>query len=345
MSASPAELPLISVALCVYNGERYLREQLDSILAQEGVRLEIVCVDDRSTDGSLALLQEYAARDARFRVFENESNLGHLRSFEKCMALCSAPLIAPSDQDDIWEPSKLRRLHDALGGADLAYCDSAYIDGDGRPLGRSISDDLDAMHSGRDPLRYVFQNTVSGHALLVRREVFDACLPFPELLYHDWWLAMCAAARNGVVYVDAPLVRFRRHGTAYSPLGKKKVMTSRERRAARKARKSASNGRKDWFPDSPDRRWLEERLYLLQALGRTSWRGNAQARALEQALRDAEAGEHAPRLFHAIWSARASLPPFSGPAWFKAIQFFRRCRRKLRRAQRQGPVPGKLFRA
>ena len=340
MSASPTELPLVSVALCVYNGERYLREQLESILAQEGVRLEIVCVDDRSTDGSLALLQEYALRDPRFRVFENESNLGHLRSFEKCMALCSAPLIAPSDQDDIWEPSKLRRLCAAMGDADLAYCDSAYIDSEGRSLGRSISDDLDAMHSGRDPLCYVFQNTVSGHALLVRREVFDACLPFPELLYHDWWLAMCAASRNGVVYVDEPLVRFRRHGEACSPLGKKKLLSHRERRAARKG----AGVPKDWFPDSPDRRWVEERLYLLHALGATQWRGCEQARALEEALRRAEAGDPA-LLFGAVWRTRASLPPFHGMGWFKAVQFYRRCRRKLRRAQRQGPVPGKLFRA
>lgn len=336
--------PFISVALCVYNGERYLREQLDSILAQEGVRLEVVCVDDRSTDGSLALLREYAARDARFRVFENEANLGHLRSFEKCMALCSAPLIAPSDQDDVWEPAKLGRLHDALGTADLAYCDSAYMDCEGRPMGRSISDDLDTMHSGRDPLRYVFQNTVSGHALLVRREVFDAALPFPDLLYHDWWLAICAAARNGVVYVDAPLVRFRRHVSAFSPLGKKRALSRKERRTARKARKVAANGRKDWFPDSPDRRWVEERRYLLHAVGAANWRCSVEARAFEDALGRADNGEAWP-LFRVIWRNRASVPPFTRNGCYNALQFFKRCQRRLRRARMQGPVPGKLFRA
>ena len=178
--------PFVSVALCVYNGERYLREQLDSILAQQGVQLEIVCVDDRSTDGSLALLQEYAARDARFRVVENETNLGHLRSFEKCMALCSAPLIAPSDQDDVWAPSKLRRLYEAIGDADLAYCDSAYVDEDGSSLGGRISDDL-TMMAGREPFQFVFVNSVSGHASLVRRSLFERARPFPPGIYHDWW--------------------------------------------------------------------------------------------------------------------------------------------------------------
>ena len=131
-----AAQPLVSVALCVYNGERYLREQLDSILAQEGVRIEVVAVDDVSSDGSLALLQEYAAEDPRIRVVANDRNLGHLCSFDRAMSLCSAALIAPSDQDDIWHPQKLQRLLAAIGDADLAYCDSEYIDGDGHAARR-----------------------------------------------------------------------------------------------------------------------------------------------------------------------------------------------------------------
>ncbi len=325
MSANPAELPLISVALCVYNGERYLRAQLESILAQEGVRLEIVAVDDRSTDGSLALLQDYAARDARFRVFENETNLGHLRSFEKCMGLCSAPLIAPSDQDDVWAPSKLRRLCEALGDADLAYCDSAYIDGEGRPMGRSISDDMDSMHAGRDPLRYVFQNTVSGHALLVRRTIFEAARPFPELIYHDWWLAMCAAANAGVVYVDEPLVQFRRHVSAYSPLGKDKASKSTAHRPAR------------------NRKWLEELLYVSALLAATGWRGSAAAGDWNAALQSAKDGGKGPSLA-LCWRDRASLPPWRG-GWWNALKFWLRCRRKIGRARREPAPATPLFRA
>ena len=162
-------LPRVSVALCVYNGEQWLPSQLDSLLAQQDVDLEVVVVDDCSTDGSRALLRRYADFDPRIQLHENTTNLGHLRSFEKCMGLCTSPLIAPSDQDDVWHPRKLAILAGAIGKADLAYCNSAYIDGEGRPLGRSIKDDLKIMHAGRDPMKYVFQNTVSGHALLVRR--------------------------------------------------------------------------------------------------------------------------------------------------------------------------------
>ena len=343
-AAAATSLPRVSVALCVYNGEAFLPQQLDSLLAQEGVDLEIVVVDDRSTDGSLALLQAYAQPDGRIHVHENAANLGHLRSFEKCMALCSAPLIAPCDQDDVWHPRKLATLAAAIGDADLAYCNSAYIDGAGTPLGRSIKDDLKVMHAGADPMKYVFQNTVSGHALLVRREVFDASLPFPDLLYHDWWLAMRAAAGNGVVYVDEPLVQFRRHVSAYSPLGKKKLQTRKERKAERAKRKAEAPQRADYWPGSPDRKWLEERLYLMRALGQTDWRGSESARDWEQAIDAGLRGESWPLLMVSLRD-RTSIPPFKGVAWFNALQFAKRCKRKLRRAKRQGPVPGKLFRA
>ena len=337
-------LPRVSVALCVYNGERYLPSQLDSLLAQEGVDLEVVVVDDCSTDGSLALLRQYAARDGRIRVHANTQNLGHLHSFEKCMALCAHPLIAPCDQDDVWHPRKLATLAAALGDADLAYCNSAYIDGEGRPLGRCISDDLKRMHSGRDPLKYIFQNTVSGHALLVRREVFDASLPFPSMLYHDWWLAMRAAAGNGVVYVDEPLVQFRRHVSAFSPLGKKKLLSRRERKALKRQQRAESPDVKNYWPGSPDRKWVEERLYLMHAMGETDWRCSDDARNWEVALEEAIRGDRR-SLLRMAWHNRTSLPPFKGASWVNALQFFKRARRKLRRAAYQEPVPGRLFRA
>lgn len=317
-------LPRISVALCVYNGERYLQPQLESLLGQEGVELEVVVVDDCSTDGSLALLRQYAARDSRIQVHANTTNLGHLRSFEKCMALCSHALIAPCDQDDVWHPRKLARLAEAIEGADLAYCNSAYIDPEGRPLGRTISDDLREMHAGRDPLKYCFQNTVSGHALLVRRAVFDAALPFPAKLYHDWWLAIRAAAGQGVVYIDEPLVQFRRHCDAYSPMGKEK--------AAKCAPAVSKN-----------RAWLEQLLYVFGKVAQTPWLGHDQARAWTEALH-AAMDDRPAQLRRLIWRHRASVPPWDGPRWLAAIRCYARCKRKIRRARGEPALTEPLFR-
>lgn len=230
-AAVPAANPLVSVALCVHNGAAYLRQQMDSILAQSEPRLEVVALDDASTDGSLAILNEYAARDARVRVEPNAINLGPSRSFERAMALGRAPFIAPSDQDDIWHPRKLERLLGAIGESDLAYCDSAYVDAEGRASGRRISDDM-AMLQGRAGLRFALTNSVSGHAMLVRRDLFEAVRPFPAEMFHDWWLAARAAGRHGVVHIDEALVQFRRHGGALTSLGRERGRHAKARTQA-----------------------------------------------------------------------------------------------------------------
>ncbi len=229
--------PLISVALCTWNGARWLRPQLDSILAQEDVRLEVIALDDASTDETLAILREYATRDDRLRIHANAENLGHLHSFGKCMAMCTGDFIAPADQDDVWHPRKLRTLLEAIGIQGLAYCDSRYIDADGRPTGRKVSNDL-AMRRGNALLPTLLQNTVSGHAALMKRSVFSVAHPFPRHGYHDWWLAMVAMTAGEIVYVDQPLVDFRRHADSCSAVGRTGHAPKTVSRAEREA---------DWF--------------------------------------------------------------------------------------------------
>jgi glycosyltransferase involved in cell wall biosynthesis len=320
--ASP--LPRVSVALCVHDGERWLREQLDSVLAQEGVELEVVALDDASNDGSLSLLREYAARDGRVRVETNETNLGHLRSFEKCMGLCTGDFIAPCDQDDVWEPTKLAKLVAAIGDADLAYCDSAYIDEAGASLGKRVSQDLGPMLAGNDALRFVFRNTVSGHALLVRREVFESALPFPTLLFHDWWLALRAAAGNGVVYVDEPLVRFRRHAAASSSAGK------------------GADGVRRRRSSSHNKRWLAQQGYVFEQLSYVPWFPRSVADRWQYALRAGEGGHVGP-LLRVCWRDRVSLPQSGGGHEVSALAFFFKCANKVWRAKRERAFYGPLF--
>lgn len=321
MPSNEVPQPLISVALSVYNGERHLREQLDSVLAQEGVQLEIIAVDDGSSDGSVALLHEYAARDLRFRVFQNPENLGLLRSFEKAMSLCQGDFLALCDQDDVWHPQKLSKLMAVIGNHDLAYCDSEYIDDTGATRGRRISDDL-TMMSGHTPLQFVFSNSVSGHAALIRRELFDAAHPFPAGLFHDWWLAMCAAARSGVVYLDDALVQFRRHGAAFSPLGKGKQKA----------------------PASRNRAWLHERRTLLQAFATSGFDDDGHAASMLRALDQAQAGlGHGP-LLQSLWRERRAAPPWKGSSTINALRLQSRFLRKLRRARGEPELSGPRFR-
>ena len=309
------EQPLISVALSVYNGARFLRRQLDSILDQQDVSIEVVVVDDGSQDDSVALLREYAGRDPRVRLHINPGNLGVTRSFERAISLCQSDFIAPSDQDDIWQPRKLATLLAAIGDHDLAYCNSEYIDGDGHPSGRCVSDDV-PMLSGRQPMQFVFMNSVSGHAALLRRSLFEEARPLPSGLYFDWVLAMFAAARAGIVYVDQPLVQFRRHPQAFSPIG-------------------MATG-----PRSPSRNrvWLNERRRLLRALAGSGMTKKESAARMLHALEAAEAGRGMLPLLREIWRERAAAPPGRGSAALNAISLQSRTLRKLKRARGE-PIP------
>jgi hypothetical protein len=302
----------VTIALCVYNGESHLREQLDSILGQSEWRFELIALDDASRDSSAAVLRAYAARDSRIRFVANETNLGSNRSFERAMALGSAPYIAPSDQDDIWHREKLAKLLAAIGDCDLAYCDSAYIDAAGRSLGATISDDHD-MSGGNDVLRFAFRNWVSSHAMLMRREMFERSRPFPESLYHDWWLAANAATGRGLAYVNEPLVGFRRHGAAQTSLGRSRA---------------DAGGR--------TRHWLAQSRHVLQLAATAGGEEErAAASQLRAALDRAAGGKGVSPLLGLIWRWRKKLSTPTRSTALSAIRLQWRLIRRLRRISRE----------
>jgi glycosyltransferase involved in cell wall biosynthesis len=201
---------LVSIALCTYNGGKYLREQLDSLMAQTYRWHELIVVDDGSTDDTMSILHEYVRSDPRISLHQNVTKLGPNDNFFKAMSLCSGEFIAPCDQDDIWLPEKLEALLSTIGSHALAYCDSELISSTGQSLGIKISH-LSSMISTTDPSCFVFHNCVSGHALLIRRDVFRIADVVPERFNYDWWLAAIAASIGGVIYTDKPLVKHRQH--------------------------------------------------------------------------------------------------------------------------------------
>jgi len=217
---TPETLPLVSIALTTYNGARYLAAQMESLLAQSYPQIEIVVSDDGSTDGTRELLAAYARQHPRIRVLEVNGNLGFNRNFARCFAACRGELISPCDQDDIWHPEKTWRLVQALGDATLVYANSRYIDSEGRPLQRQLSDEV-RMVGGSDPRAFLFGNCVSGHAMLFHRSLVAAAGEFPPAVYFDWWLAFVAANVGRVAYLDEVLVDYRRHAQAvtFKPRG------------------------------------------------------------------------------------------------------------------------------
>lgn len=216
----------ITVALAAYNGAAYLPEQLQSLAAQTDRHFRVLMRDDGSTDGTAELLRRWAERDSRFVLAEDGGgNLGAKGNFLRLMALDDAPYTALCDQDDVWEPERLSRTRAALADAEAVYgadtpllvhSDCAVTDADGQVAHPSFF-----AHQGWDKgavtlPRLLVQNNVTGCTVLMNTALRELAVQHarPEKLFmHDWFLALTAAAFGHIVFVDAPLVRYRQHGT------------------------------------------------------------------------------------------------------------------------------------
>ncbi|MEE0133391.1 MAG: glycosyltransferase family 2 protein [Treponema sp.] len=213
-------IPLISVAMTTYNGEKYLREQIDSILNQTYQNLEIVICDDCSTDGTFGILEEYGRRDSRIKLRRNERNLGFIKNFEQAVSLCTGDFIALSDQDDIWEPWKLEESVKNIEGYDLLCTNSLLVDEDGESLGYTLKDSLECHSIPNDQemlfKHLCFHNFVQGATILAPASFLKSVAPVPEKFMgiglHDYWYALNAINGNGIVYLDVCSLRYRQHG-------------------------------------------------------------------------------------------------------------------------------------
>lgn len=221
LDVHPSRRGGISVALCTFNGARYLRQQLASILDQSHRPEQIVVCDDGSRDGSVELVRGVLqGAGVEFRVVVNPTQLGPSGNYEQALRLCEHELVAFSDQDDVWHTDKLARLRAALLHApDVAavFSDARAIDAAGRRLEFSqwqacwFGPNVRAAYSADLFPLFVRYPVVCGATLAVRRAFAASCLPIGAGWLHDEWLALMCAATSRVQFVDAELVDYRIH--------------------------------------------------------------------------------------------------------------------------------------
>lgn len=202
--------PLVSIALCTYNGEAYIKQQLDSITDQSYTNLEIIICDDASVDDTIKIIEEYRAKEPRIKIFRNDKNIGYNKNFEKAFSLCSGDYIAISDQDDVWEKEKIElMMKNWPSGSLFVYSLSGNFMNDdftGRteaPRVRYTA--IDDLH------KLVFNSPVHGHACMFKKELLQLCMPFPTDIYYDWWMSMHAAAAGTIGCIPLTLTWHRNH--------------------------------------------------------------------------------------------------------------------------------------
>lgn len=199
----------VSIVICTYNGEHFLSEQMDSLLQQTYPVDEIIVQDDGSTDGTMAVLNGYAANNPVIKLFRNEGKHGVNNNFFSALRRASGEYIAICDQDDIWEPTKVEKQVKAIGDKLLCTCRSKPFTTDGTPVN----------YDARTPdysLPRMLYTSIAGHTMLIHRRLLDM-IPDPATvgkLYYDVFLAMAAAANDSIVLVNEVLVHHRRHADA-----------------------------------------------------------------------------------------------------------------------------------
>lgn len=205
------EKVLVSVAMCTYNGEKYLKTQLDSILKQTYSPIELIIVDDNSRDGTRDLLIPYQKKHNNIHVYFNETNLGYNKNFEKAISYCKGEFISISDQDDIWLPDKIEKLANAIGENWVIVSDSLYIDSDDRLLDKTLLDNFSFQNTYKSIL---LENFVTGHTSLLSRKILEYIFPIPAKGFYDWWIGFIAIYHNKLVYLDQKLTYYRIHSNS-----------------------------------------------------------------------------------------------------------------------------------
>jgi glycosyltransferase involved in cell wall biosynthesis len=214
----------LSIAMCTYNGARFLAGQLQSFAAQTRVPDEVIICDDCSTDGTKEILTSFAAGAAfPVKLHFNDRNLGYLGNFEKAVSLCTGDIIVLSDQDDVWRGDKLKAMEAEFGKSEkvgMIYANAEIVDESLNPLGQTLwqrkgfdADKQELFANGKAFDLLLADGYVYGSSMAFRSIYRDLVLPFPEdtFFIHDNWIALLISAVADVSLIDELLIKYRQH--------------------------------------------------------------------------------------------------------------------------------------
>lgn len=208
--------------MATYNGEKYLTAQIDSILSQSIQDIELVISDDCSTDGTFRILNSYALKDNRVKVFRNEVNLGYLKNFERVLSLTKGDYIALSDQDDIWTNNHLEILLDNIGNSVLSCGNVSITNECGTETGHTWDDihltNVMPKDNNHKLMSLIyFRGCYQGASMLFKRELLKYLTPFPpNITFHDFWISCVACLYGGIAYSEDVIAYYRIHGNNLS---------------------------------------------------------------------------------------------------------------------------------
>lgn len=210
----------IDVLLATYNGEKYLKEQIDSILNQTYQNIRLIISDDGSKDNTRKILKEYEEKDSRVKVYEQNENLGCIKNFEFLLKKVENNIYMLSDQDDVWLPEKIEKTYEQFvkEKADLVFTDLEVVDSDLQTIESSFND---FMKLSRKIKKYIhttqinyLYNCVTGCTVMSKRKWLTQILPLPtksKYVLHDHWLGLIISLEGKLAYLPEKYIQYRQH--------------------------------------------------------------------------------------------------------------------------------------
>lgn len=208
---------MITVCIATFNGEKYIREQLNSILFQLSLQDEVIVSDDGSTDNTISIIKSF--NDNRIKIIDGVHRHSPTLNFENALKEAKGDYIFLADQDDVWKDDKVKNCLKWLQHYDCIISDAEVTDENLNITSPSLYQ-LMNIKSGR-VYNILYKNGYTGCCMAFTRRVKDAALPFPkDISMHDIWIGNVAAFLYKVKFIDDKLIYFRRHSLTISCNGK-----------------------------------------------------------------------------------------------------------------------------
>jgi len=210
-------MTLISVCIATYNGERFIKQQLESILNQLGSNDEIIISDDSSTDNTLNIIREFD--DSRIHVYVENKFRSPISNFEFCISKAQGDIIFLSDQDDLWMPTKVEEVCSVFQKnclVSLVSSNAMVIDENNEVIKNRFFQHNFKFTSSI--IQNIIKNRFLGCTLAFRGSMKNRILPFPPRLpMHDMWIGIICKLFGDVYFIDKPLIAYRRHASNFTP--------------------------------------------------------------------------------------------------------------------------------
>jgi len=198
---------MVSVCIPTYNGEKFILQQLQSILSQLQQNDEIIISDDSSTDNTINIIKSF--NDKRIVILENNKFYSPVFNVENALKYAKGDFVFLSDQDDIWVDIKVEKMLKYLLDYDLVISNASIIDSNENVITESY---FSWKNSGKGFWKNFYKNTYIGCAMAFNRKMLELALPFPKkIAMHDIWIGLLAEAKGKVFFLDEKLLLYRRH--------------------------------------------------------------------------------------------------------------------------------------